>query len=90
MVQGVGLFEKKSKTKSSKRETGFESVEDGFGVQTIEKTDKPHECFACLLPIVPGSMAEKRTPVIDGRPLWYQSIYKHKPACPPIEDEPNN
>ena len=75
--------------KEKQRKPQFEAMEDGFGIETVLETKEPHECFACPLPITPGSMAEKRTPVIDGRPLWYQAIYKHKPACPPIEDEPS-
>lgn len=89
IAEQVKLFDAKHKEKRGKQKPKFEAVIDGFGVETIPETKEPHECFACLLPIPPGSKAEKRTPVIDGKPLWYQSIYKHKPACPPIEDEPN-
>ena len=89
--------EKAKKDKRKRRKPEFESIEEGWGVNTIEKTEVEQECFACGLPIPEGSKVEKRTPIVDGRELWYQSIYKHNPACPPAgeagplpEDEPAN
>ena len=90
MPEQIELFQKKKpKEKEKKRKPQFEAVIDGFGVETIKKTEKAHQCFVCNLPIEPGSKAEKRTPVVDERPLWYQAIYRHKPVCPPPEDEPS-
>lgn len=88
MEKQMELFEKgklKKEKKSKKRKPIFEMIRDGLGSQTIEKTEKPHVCYACSLPIVPGSRVEKLTPIGDGKPLWRDAIYRHlKPACTPL------
>ncbi len=90
MSEQIKLFKKyKPKEKRRKSKPQFEMETDGFGVEIIEKTEKPHECFACNLPITPGSKAEKHTPVVDERPQWQYAKYRHLPACPPPEDEPS-
>lgn len=91
MPEQIELFVKEKPKKRIKKKRGsmeFEAVFDGFGTKTIEKTEKPHECFACDLPIAVGSKAEKETPIADGRSQWQYARYRHLPTCPPPEDEP--
>ena len=90
MPEQIELFKKyEPKEKKKKHKPEFEAVFDGFGARTIEKTEKPHECFACNLPIEPGSKAEKLVPIVDERPQRQYAKYRHLPACPPPEDEPS-
>lgn len=90
MPRQIELFKKdRPGEKGVKHEPKFDMVIEGFGTRTIEKTKKPHECFACNLPIEPGSKAEKSVPVVDERPQWQYARYRHLlPACPLPEDEP--
>lgn len=80
---------KKPKNKKARREKhNFDVVIEGLGIGMVRKTEKERECFICHLPIPAGSKAEKQTPVVDERPLWHYTRYRHLPKCPPPEDEP--
>ena len=89
MATQFELFRKlKTEKKKIKQRPKFEAVIDGFGIETIDQTAEDHVCFACNLLIKPGSKAEKSTPVVDERPQWQYTKYRHLPSCPPPEDEP--
>ena len=87
MPEQIKLFKNKSAGKNKKEKPKFESVIDGHGVETIERTEVIHKCFACRSDIGIGSKAEKITPVVDDKPIWHQAIYRHiNPPCrPPVE-----